>query len=144
MSYVGKRRRLTLIGLATMAILLLAIPARREIHGLTLVVRAADLHGVGRFLADVDTVRIRERPVDIPLRAGSIPGRAYVPIGTARQTVLHVSGLHTAGIDEPRQTTLARTQAEANLIVVTPEIPELSRFEVTPVVTDHIETRRCG
>jgi dienelactone hydrolase len=66
-------------------------------------------------------------------------GRAYVPIGTARQTVLLVSGLHPAGIDEPRLTRLARTLAEANVTVVTPDIPELSRFEVTPAVTDHIE-----
>ena len=63
----------------------------------------------------------------------------YAPLGTARQTVLLVSGLHPAGIAEPRPTALARRLAEANVTVVTPEIPELSRFEVTPIVTDRIE-----
>jgi dienelactone hydrolase len=53
--------------------------------------------------------------------------------------VLLVSGLHPAGIDEPRLTALARRLAEANVTVVTPDIPELSRFEVTPAATDHIE-----
>lgn len=132
-------RRLIVIGLVAVALALLAISVRRDLHGLTLVVRAAELRGIGRRLADVDTVAIRERVVQIPLRTGSTRGRAYVPIGTARQTVLLVSGLNPAGIDEPRLTRLARTLAEANVTVVTPEIPELSRFEITPSITDHIE-----
>lgn len=66
-------------------------------------------------------------------------GRVYAPMGVGRQAVLLVSGLHPAGIDEQRLTTLARRLAEANVAVVTPEIPELSRFEVTPAVTDRIE-----
>jgi len=132
-------RRLTIIGVTAIALLILAIGTRRDVHGLTLVVRAADLHGIGRRLADIDAVPIREWVVQIPLRTGSIRGRAYVPIGKARQTVLLVSGLNPAGIDEPRLETLARRLAEANVSVVTPEIPELSRFEVTPSITDHIE-----
>ena len=135
-------RRLTILGLGLAAIaflLLVAMAGRRDLHGLTLVIRAADLHGIGRRLADLDTVTIRERLVDIPLRTGSTQGRAYVPMTTARQAVLLVSGLHPAGIDEPRLTALARRLAEANVMVVTPQIPELSRFEVTPAVTDHIE-----
>jgi dienelactone hydrolase len=133
------RRRLALIAAGLMAILLLAMPAHRDLHGLTLVVRAANLHGVARRLADVDTVRFRERAVDVPTRAGAIRARVYASVGTARQTVLLVSGLHPAGIDEPRLLTLARRLAEANVTVVTPDIQELSRFEVTPVVTDCIE-----
>ena len=112
---------------------------RRDIQGLTLVVRAADLHGIARRLADVDTVAIRERLVEMPTHAGSLRARVYAPVGTARQTVLLVSGLHPAGIDEPRLTTLARRLAEANVRVITPDIPELSRFEVTPIATDRIE-----
>ena len=44
-------RRLTIIGLAAFAILLLAIPVRRDVHGLTLVVCAADMQGIVRRLA---------------------------------------------------------------------------------------------
>jgi dienelactone hydrolase len=63
----------------------------------------------------------------------------YAPRGTARQTVMLVSGLHPAGIDEPRLVALARNLAETNVTVVTPDIPELSRFEITPILTDRIE-----
>jgi dienelactone hydrolase len=132
-------RRLALAGAALIAIGLLAVLARRDVHGLTLVVRAAGLQGVARRFADIDTVLIQERLVDLPAQAGSMRARVYAPVGTSHQTVLLVSGLHPAGIDEPRLTALARRLAEANVTVVTPDIPELSRFEVTPVATDRIE-----
>jgi dienelactone hydrolase len=132
-------RRLALAGAALIAIGLLAVLAHRDIHGLTLVVRAAGLQGVARRLADIDTVLIQERRVELPAQAGSMRARVYAPVGTSHQTVLLVSGLHPAGIDEPRLTALARRLAEANVTVVTPDIPELSRFEVTPVATDRIE-----
>jgi dienelactone hydrolase len=132
-------RRLALTGAALIAIGLVAVHARREVHGLTLVVRAAGLQGVARRLADIDTVVIQERLVELPAQAGSMRARVYEPVGTSHQTVLLVSGLHPAGIDEPRLTTLARRLAEGNVTVVTPDIPELSRFEVTPVATNRIE-----
>jgi pimeloyl-ACP methyl ester carboxylesterase len=133
------KRRLTLLAFAAIATVLLATSGRREIHGFTLVVRAADLHGVVRRLADLDTVPIRERLVETPLDAAPMRARIYAPLGTSRQTVLLVTGLHPAGIDEPRLVNLSRRLAEANVTVVTPEIPELSRFEVVPAVTDRIE-----
>ena len=132
-------RRWASIGVAVIVILLLGIIARHDVHGFTLVVRAADLHGVVRRLADLNTVPVRERLVSVPLRDTSIRARVYAPLGTPRQTVLLVSGLHPAGIDEPRLVALARRLAEANVTVVTPEIPELSRFEITPILTDRIE-----
>jgi dienelactone hydrolase len=92
-----------------------------------------------RHLANLDTVAVRDYMVTIPLRSESIRGRVYSPLRAGRQAVLLVSGLHAAGIDEPRLTALARRLAESDVIVVTPEIPELARFDVNPVVTDHIE-----
>jgi dienelactone hydrolase len=132
-------RRCLFISVAVVASLLVGIAARRYVHGFTLVVRAADLHGPVRRIADLDTVRIGERIVRARLKDTSIRARVYAPMGTARQTVLLVSGLHPAGIDEPRLPALARRLAEASVVVVTPEIPELSRFEITPNLTDRIE-----
>ena len=43
---VGMARRLTVVSLVADAVALLAIAVRRDIHGLTLVIRAADLHGL--------------------------------------------------------------------------------------------------
>jgi dienelactone hydrolase len=133
-------RRLVLAGAVLIAIGLFAVPARRGVHGLALVVRAADLQGIARRLADIDTVAIQEQRLELPAQAGSMRATVYAPLGTSRQTVLLVSGLHPAGIDEPRLTALARRLAETQVTVVTPDIPELSRFEVTPAATDRIET----
>lgn len=132
-------RRWTLVSIAGVAVLLLGITARRDVHGLSLVVRAADFHGFVRRLADLDTVPITRRLTRIPVQHASIRARIYAPAQPPRQTVLLVSGLHPGGIDEPRLVALARTLAEANVMVVTPEIPELSRFEITPLLTDRIE-----
>ena len=49
------------------------------------------------------------------------------------------SGLHASGIDEPRLVRLARQLSAGGVTVVTPDIPELSRFEITPAITDAIE-----
>src|SRR5262245_50220310 len=108
-------------------------------HGLSFVIRAADMHGAARRLADVDTMAVRERDITIPTARGSARARAYEPARRAHHTALLVSGLHPSGIDEPRLMRLARDLAEDGVTVVTPDIPELSRFEITPAITDAIE-----
>jgi hypothetical protein len=136
-------RRWLVIGVAVMAILLAGLAARHYVHGFTLVVRAADLNGSIRRIADLDTVPIVESTVSARLKDVSVRVRLYAPRQAARQTVLLVSGLHPAGIDEPRLIALARELAKTNVTVVTPDIPELSRFEITPLLTDrHDDLRR--
>jgi dienelactone hydrolase len=108
-------------------------------HGLSFVIRAADMQGVARRLAELDARDVRERDLDLPLTLGAIRARLYEPVGPRRRTVLLVSGLHPSGIDEPRLVRLARDLAAHRLAVVTPDIPELSRFEITPRITDAIE-----
>ncbi len=117
----------------------LAFAAQRDVHGWSLVMRAGNQQGLLRRLADLDTVRVDDRVIEIPVRGAIIRARVYKPRSTPRQTVLVVSGLHPAGFDETRLTDLARKLAEANVVVVTPEIPELSHFEITPLLTDRIE-----
>jgi dienelactone hydrolase len=125
--------------LAVMACVLLTVWASRHVHGLSLVVRGANLHGVLRTLADLDTVPHVERLVRIPIGRESVAGRIYVPVRASRQTVLLVTGLHPAGIGDPRLMSLSRELAKSQVTVVTPEIPELLRFEITPTLTDDIE-----
>lgn len=132
-------RRCALIGIGVVAALWLGLASQRYIDGLSLVIRAADLHGVVRRMADLDTVAVTERLVVVPLREISVRARVYAPAGTPRQAVLVVSGLHPAGIDEPRLVALSRELAKSRVTVVTPEIPELSRFDIRPMVTDRIE-----
>ena len=107
--------------------------------GLAFVIRAADMHGAVRRVADLGTLPDTERELSIPTLGGVLRARLYEPGGARRRTVLLVSGLHPAGIDEPRLVGLARQLAASHFAVVTPDIPDLSRFAITPAITDAIE-----
>ena len=63
----------------------------------------------------------------------------YEPTDRRARAALLTSGLHASGIDEPRLVRLARQLAASGIAVVTPDIPELSRFEIAPAITDAIE-----
>ncbi|HEX7139430.1 MAG TPA: hypothetical protein VF219_16365, partial [Vicinamibacterales bacterium] len=128
--------RLLAIGVALVG---LAIVTRPFFHGLSFVVRAVDMQGTLRRVADVDAVAIREREIPMQMPGGSLGSRVYEPEARSERTVLLVGGLHASGIDEPGLVRLARLLASRRMTVVTPEVPELSRFEVSPALTDAIE-----
>jgi dienelactone hydrolase len=109
------------------------------VHGLAFVIRTADMQGAVRRVADLDRVDAREREITIPTPSGPMRARVYDPVGGHHRAVLLVSGLHPSGIDEPRLVRLARQMSANGLSVVTPDIPELSRFEIRPAITDAIE-----
>jgi pimeloyl-ACP methyl ester carboxylesterase len=135
------RRLAALLMLAVAAAGLLLI-ARPYVNGLSFVIRAADMRGAIRTLADAGTRRTIERQIDIdvPMAAhGKIRGRLYAPDRRPSRMVLLVSGLHPAGIEEPRLMAFARLLAASGFAVVTPDIPELSRFEIAPAITSEIE-----
>ena len=136
------RRRLAALLAIVAAILGITLVGRPFARGLSFVVRAADMQGVMRTLADAGVRRATERRIDIdvPLPAGgTMPGRLYSTAGRPRRMALLVPGFHPAGIDEPRLVALARELAASGVAVVTPDVPELSRFEITPAITDRIE-----
>jgi hypothetical protein len=108
-------------------------------QGLSLVARAADLQGAFRRLADLDAEAVSHREVQIPVSGGSLRARVWEPAGGARRTALLVSGLHPYGIDEPRLMRLSRELSASGISVVTPDIPDLSHFAITPKTTDAIE-----
>jgi hypothetical protein len=135
-------RRLAALLMLVVAAVGLVLVARPYVNGLSFVIRAADLHGTIRTLADTGARHTVERQVDIDVPTGSqrkMRGRLYAPDRRPRRMVLLVSGLHPAGIDEPRLVAFARQLAASGLAVVTPDIPELSRFEIAPAITDEIE-----
>jgi dienelactone hydrolase len=102
-------------------------------------VRAANMDGLVRRVADLDTGVTRERELQLPMPGGSLRARAYEPASRARRTALLAPGLHPAGIDEPRLVALARQLSASGVAVVTPDIPDLSQFSITPAITDAIE-----
>jgi dienelactone hydrolase len=132
-------RRAFIVTIGAIVLMIVGAQGYRYAHGLSLVVRGANLTGFIRTVADLDTVHHEEHLVRIPERLGLIAGRVYAPVRGSNQTVLLVAGLHPAGIDEPRLITLSRELAKSKVTVVTPDIPELSRFEITPALTDQIE-----
>lgn len=134
-------RRAGLAGATAIALVtLLTPPTWRTFDGFMLLARAVAPQGL-QALASVDAVDVEQRLLMVPVGGALMRARAYLPAahGRPRHTVLLVSGLHPAGIDEPRLIHLSRTLAASNVLVVTPDIPELSRFDITPLVTDRIE-----
>ena len=134
------RRRGVLAAVVLIAIVTAWFVALPYVHGLSLVIRAADMQGTARRLADVDAHAYAEREVTIPTARGPLRARVYQPTRRShRRAALLVSGLHPSGIDEPRLVRLARALAASGLAIVTPDIPDLSRFEITPAIPDAIE-----
>lgn len=132
-------RRRVLVVLALVLFAAAGVLARPYWRGLSFVIRAADVRGLARRVAEIDAVATSEHGLTIPLARGPIRARLYEPARRPRRTVLLVSGLHPAGINEPRLVSLARQLAASGLAVVTPDLPELSRFEIAPTLTDEIE-----
>ncbi len=135
-------RRLAALVFVFAAVTAAALIARPYIRGLAFVIRAAEMHGVARELADLGSRPDTERELSIPTpgtTSGALHARVYLPGGARRRTVLLVSGLHPAGIDEPRLVALAHQLTASAFTVVTPDIPDLSRFAITPAITDAIE-----
>src|SRR6266498_1157152 len=112
--------------------------ARPYVHGLTFVIRVAEMQGAARRISDLDTIRGQERDITIPTARGPMRARVYEPRSPHRAALL-TSGLHPSGIDEPRLVRLARQLSAAGVTIVTPDVPELSRFEITPEITNTIE-----
>jgi dienelactone hydrolase len=137
--HVVRARRLVAVLFVLAAMAGALFVARPYVHGLSFVIRAADMQGAARRAADLDTRPIAERDISIPTRRGPMRGRLYVPTGAHGRAALLTSGLHPAGIDEPRLVALARHLSASGLAIVTPDIPELSQFEITPAITDAIE-----
>jgi dienelactone hydrolase len=127
------------VAIAAAALVVLAFIARPYVHGLSFVIRAADMQGAVRRAAGFDSVRVTEREVTIPTRRGPMRARLYEPAGSRRRAAILTSGLHVSGIDEPRLVRLAQQIAASRVAVITPDIPELTRFEIAPAITDAIE-----
>lgn len=131
-------RRTTMLAIGVAAMVVAMQPLGGMLEGFSLVVRAADRRGALRSVAELATAPIVETALLIPAGIQQLPARVYSP-RTPRLTVLLVTGVHPAGIREPRLMQLSRELAKAHVTVVTPEIPELTTFRIDPVVTDQIE-----
>jgi dienelactone hydrolase len=125
------------LGLAVVAVAVMAAWPYARVA--SFVVRAAGIGGWAGRSARVLALPIEEQLVQVPTRDGVVRGRLYRPVGTPTRTALLVSGIHSTGIDEPRLIRLARDAAAAGWAILTPQLPDLMVYRVTPRSTDIIE-----
>src|SRR5258708_28073664 len=97
-----RARRLLALLIVAAAVAGGALVLRPYVHGLSFVVRAAEMQGPARRVADLDTTRVTTREIAIPTRRGPMRARLFEPSGPHTRAALLTSGLHASGIDEPR------------------------------------------
>jgi hypothetical protein len=129
----------TALALLVVALVVAAMRLWPYVLAGSFVVRAAGLGGWLERGARTITVPIEEGLEHVPTRFGPVRARLYRPIRTPRRAALLVSGVHAAGIDEPRLMHLAREAAATGWAVVTPELPDLIAYRITSRSTDIIE-----
>jgi dienelactone hydrolase len=103
------------------------------------VVRAAGMTGVARSAAALEAEAVSEAPVTVSWRDGQLRGRTYTPSSLSGRPIVLVPGVHAAGIDEPRLINFAREIAATGHPVLTAELTDLTRYQITPRTTDMIE-----
>ena len=105
----------------------------------TLIARAAGVQGWPGAAAQWGARRVSDSIDRIPVRGGAVRARVFRPDGRPNGAALLVSGVHADGIEEPRLKSLARELAATGVVVVTPEIEDLTQYRLTARVTDTIE-----
>src|SRR5947208_1036471 len=63
----------------------IALIVRPYANGLAFVVRAADMHGAMRRMADLAARNVSDREISIPARTGAIRARLYAPAHSPRR-----------------------------------------------------------
>jgi dienelactone hydrolase len=110
------------------------------LRGLSFVARAADMRGgLAERIARWGTGPFSAEELRVPSRQGPLRARLYRPEKPRGRTVILTTGVHAGGIDEPRLMELARDFTAGGLTVLTPELPDLLRYRITPRETDMIE-----
>jgi dienelactone hydrolase len=98
----------------------------------------AGLQGPVAAALDWEREPVAANETQVPSRYGHLRARLYVPVHFRRAIVL-VAGVNALGIDEPRLYGLAHELAGVGYAVLTPELPDLQRYDITPRTTDMIE-----
>ncbi len=104
------------------------------------IIRAAGMKGRwAGYLGSFRTHSVTTRDIAIPTRWGLIRARVYVPEGGSSRASLLTPGVHALGMEEPRLVKLAHDLSAGGMTVITPELPDLLEYRITPRLTDLIE-----
>jgi dienelactone hydrolase len=115
------------------------VAARDYVEAAAFVVRAANLQGLSRRAAALEADAVADASATIPWRGGTLRARVYTPATLRGRAILVVPGVHAGAVDEPRLIAFAREIAATGHPVVTAELPDLARYEITARTTDMIE-----
>lgn len=135
----SSRRWIVALLVIALALVAVGYAVRPYVRATSLIVRTAGLERQHPTLAALQTQTVSERRDTVPSRFGPLRAKIYTPTAHVRRVVLLTPGVNALGIDEPRLVTFARHLAASGLLVVTPELPDLSRYLVTARSTDMIE-----
>ena len=121
--------------------LLTAIPfARSCIRGTAFIIQATGMHGRAAAIASWESQPVTKLQLGfVPWRGGRLRAYEYRPSKVSGRGILLVPGVHADGIDEPRLVGFARDIAAQGHRVVTVELPDLARYQITARTTDMIE-----
>jgi len=137
---MSPRRKRIVAATSAMALLLVGYAGTQDyFEAAAFVVRAAGMTGVARSAAALEADAVSEAAVTISWRDGELRGRTYTPSSLSGRPILLVPGVHAAGIDEPRLINFAREIAATGHPVLTAELTDLTRYQITPRTTDMIE-----
>ena len=137
---MSPRRKRIVAATTAIALLLVGYAGAQDyFEAAAFVVRAAGMTGVARRAATLEADSVTEAPVTIAWRDGQLRGRTYTPSDLSGRPIVLVPGVHAAGIDEPRLINFAREIAATGHPVVTAELTDLARYQITPRTTDMIE-----
>lgn len=101
-----------------------------DLQSYSLLVHFADPQANGPLLR-WETSAISTQEVEISTPGGPIPGRLYLPAGSANAPGMVVAhGIHHLGMDEPRLVNFARAVAGEGYVVLTPQIASLADYHV--------------
>lgn len=135
-----RTRRATLLAVLGGLLLGVLLAAPHYLRGLSLVARAAGFQdGLAGHVSRWGTGSLTEEDVRIPSRHGPLRARLFRPEHPRGRTVLLTPGVHADGIDEPRLVKLARDLSAGGLTVLTPELPDLLRYQLSPREPDMLE-----
>jgi dienelactone hydrolase len=132
-------RTLAAATVALVAVLAIAAPFFRSYtRSAALIVRMAGLEGPLQDALEWEREPVAAHDALVPSRHGTLRARLYIP-GHVRQAIVLVAGVNALGIDEPRLYGLAHEFASVGYAVLTPELPDLQRYDITARTTDMIE-----
>jgi dienelactone hydrolase len=85
------------------------------------------------WIAKLATYAVDEEEREVSLPTGVIRARLYRPKGCENPPgLVLVHGIHHLGMNEPRNVSFARALASAGVLVLTPEMAELTDYRVEP------------